>query len=148
MMSSRVRVNTATPESPRWTWIRIPSIFHSTAAGETRARAAATLLADEASISRSGRPTCRPNDRSAADAASGDAAAGRAAAATAGRDPPSRCARLTSPTGTPAARATASTITPSSAPWCSSPAISRTRKSRSPAVARPNRLVSRRPRAA
>ena len=95
-MSSSVRVKTATPAPSRWTWIRIPSIFHSTAAGETRSKAAATLLADAASIGRSGRPTRRPNDRSAADAAPGDAAAGRAAAATAGRDPPSRCARLTS----------------------------------------------------
>src|SRR5947207_7563590 len=68
-MLSRVRVKMATPDSSRWTWIRIPSIFHSTAAGETRAKAAATLLADEASMGRSGRPTCRPNDRNAADAA-------------------------------------------------------------------------------
>ena len=90
--------------------------------------AAAMLLADEASMSRSGRPTCRPNERSAADAAlaAGVGTAGvvtapgsgaaSAAAATACSDPPSRCARLTSSAGTPAARATASIITPSSAP--------------------------------
>src|SRR5215472_15174607 len=65
VMSSRVRVNTATPESSRWTWTRIPSIFHSTAADETRAKAAATLLADEASIGHSGQGSAqqvRPPD--------------------------------------------------------------------------------------
>src|SRR5207245_11622432 len=59
----------ATGDPSRGTWMRIPSIFHWTAAGETRAKAAATLLADEASMGRSGRPTCKPNDRNAADAA-------------------------------------------------------------------------------
>ena len=38
-MSSSVRVNTLTSPPCRWTWIRIPSIFHSAAAGDSRSKA-------------------------------------------------------------------------------------------------------------
>ena len=49
----------------------MPSIFHSAAAGDSRSNADATLGADAASIGRSGRPTCKPTERSAAEAADG-----------------------------------------------------------------------------
>ena len=65
VMSSRVRVKTATSAPSRCTWIRIPSIFHSTAAGETRSKAA---------------PRCSP-PRPRASAAAGARPAGRTIAA-------------------------------------------------------------------
>src|ERR1039457_4985275 len=83
----------------------MPSIFHSAAAGESRSNAAAMLGADAASIGRSGLPTCKLTERSAAMAAAGSELAS-AAAATAGSDPPSKYARRTSSVGTPAALAT------------------------------------------
>ena len=98
-MSSSVRVNTLTSPPRRWTWIRIPSIFHSAAATDSRSNAEATLDADAASIGRSGLPTCKPTERSAAEAAAGPAPAS-AISATPGSDPPSRKARRTSSVGT------------------------------------------------
>ena len=71
VMSSSVRVHTPTWSPRRCTWIRTPSIFHSTAAGDTLPRAAATSGADAASIGRVGRPTRRVTARSAAAARSG-----------------------------------------------------------------------------
>ena len=41
VMSSSVRVNTLTSGPSRCTWTRMPSIFHSTAAGDIRSKAAA-----------------------------------------------------------------------------------------------------------
>ena len=63
VMSSRVRVNTATSVPSRWTWMRWPSSFHSTAASPTRSMAASMLGAVEASIGWR-RPTSRRNWRS------------------------------------------------------------------------------------
>ena len=94
----------------------MPSSFHSTAAGPPiLARASSMLVALEASIGRTGRPTSRPN------AASASLPPTRAAAATVPSEPRSITARRTSATGTEAAGATASVMTPSSAPWRSSP---------------------------
>ena len=57
VMSSSVRVNTATSAPWRWIWIRAPSSFHSIAAVPSRSSAAVTLSAVWASIGCSGRPT-------------------------------------------------------------------------------------------
>ena len=62
----------------------MPSTFHSTAAGEIRSSAAATVGADAASIGRTGRPTWSATARRAPDAACGlPPVPGRAAAAAA-----------------------------------------------------------------
>ena len=91
-------------------WTRIPSIFHSTAAGLIRARASSIVAALEASIGPIGRPTCSPNFPSPA------LPSARAVSATAPMEPDSIRARRTAAPGTWAARAIASAITPSSAP--------------------------------
>ncbi len=134
VISSRVLVKTATSFPDRCTWIRMPSIFHSRAAGVIRSRAAATVGAAAASIGRTGRPTWSVTAASAAPAASGPAALSAATAAAAS-EPPTCAARRTTTALTPAAEATASVMTPASAPWRRSPAISRTRNSRSASVA-------------
>ena len=90
------------------------------------------LVALEASIGRTGRPTSRPNSASA------PLPPARAAAATAPSEPRSITARRTWFTGTEAARATASVMTPSSAPWRSSPESSPNRNRCSSSVARLN----------
>ncbi len=133
VMSSSVRVNRRTFPSDKCAWILMPSSFHSTAAAPpTLARASSMLVALEASIGRTGRPTSRPNARSAALPPLS------AAAATTPSEPRSIMARRISATGTEAARATASVMTPSSAPWRSSPESKPTRNRCSSSVARPN----------
>jgi len=116
VISSRLRVNTATSSPERCTWIRIPSSFTSTTAGTpVVASASATLDALCASIGASGRPTCSAN------AASALAPPVSAATATVFRSPASSSARRTAASSTPAALATASTSSPACAPWRSSP---------------------------
>jgi hypothetical protein len=137
VMSSSVRVNSRTSPPDRCAWILMPSSFHSTAhstgaAPPILARASEMLVALEASIGRTGRPTSRPN------AVSAPLPPARAAAATAPSEPRSITARRTWFTGTEAARATASVMTPSSAPWRSSPESRPYRKRCSSSVARPN----------
>ncbi len=146
VMSSSVRVNRRTFPSDRCAWILMPSSFHSTAhstapstapsscgaAPPILARASSMLVALEASIGRTGRPTSRPNSASA------PLPPARAAAATAPSEPRSITARRTWFTGTEAARATASVMTPSSAPWRSSPESRPNRNRCSSSVARPN----------
>ena len=139
VISSSVRVNRRTVPPDRWAWILMPSSFHSTADAApgtpwppVLARASSMLVAVEASIGRTGRPTSRPNARSAA------LPPASAAAATAPSEPRSIMARRTSATGTAAARATASVMTPSSAPWRSSPESRPNRNRCSSSVARPN----------
>ena len=137
VMSSSVRVNRRTFPSARCAWILMPSSFHSTAHSTgatppTLASASEIVVALEASIGRTGRPTSRPN------AASAPLPPASAAAATAASEPRSTTARRTSATGTEAARATASVMTPSSAPWRSSPESRPYRNRCSSSVARPN----------
>jgi len=145
VMSSSVRVNRRTFPPDRCAWILMPSSFHSTAHSTAHsaahstgavppilARASSMLVALEASIGRTGRPTSRPNSVSA------PLPPARAAAATTPSEPRSITARRTWFTGTEAARATASVMTPSSAPWCSSPESRPNRNRCSSSVARPN----------
>ena len=135
-MSSSERLKTATSLPSRWTWTRIPSSFHSTAAGLSFSIASVMSAAGEASIGRTGRPTWSRN------APSASAPPASAAWATAPRSPRSISARRSAVAGTPAAFAAASAITPSSAPWRSSPDSSARRKRCSRSVARPNRSAS------
>ncbi len=89
VMSSSVLVNTRTRLPSRWIWILMPSIFHSSAAGEIFSSAAARLGAEAASIGRTGWPTRSVNARSAATTSSvlPSAAAPSAAFATSASDP-------------------------------------------------------------
>ena len=130
MTLSSVRVKMPTESPSRWTWIRAPSSFHSTAAGPVLAKAASTSGAVWASIGAIGRPT---SSRNAANASSPSPSA---ASATAPRSPRSISARRTAATGTPAAFATASPTTAASAPWRMSPSTSARRNACSEAVAR------------
>ena len=66
VMSSSVLVNTRTCSPSRWIWILMPSIFHSSAAGEIFSRAASRLGAEAASMGRTGWPTRSVKARSAA----------------------------------------------------------------------------------
>ena len=62
VMSSRLRVKTRTSSPRRWTWMRTPSSFHSTAAGPSLRRAPRRRRRPgEASIGCSGRPTSSRN---------------------------------------------------------------------------------------
>ncbi len=135
VMSSRVRVNTHTSSPARCSWTRMPSSFHSNAAGPTGevcARALATSGADWASIGRIGRPT------SSATARRLSTPSRSAAAAIGGNAPRSMNARRTSASGTSAAAAIASTMTPSCAPCRNSPPASAIRNARSGSVAAAN----------
>ena len=134
VMSSSVLVNSRMLPSPAMcAWTRMPSSFHSTAAGPPILASASSMDGSlAASIGFSGCPTSSPNPASAGLPPLS------AAPATAGSDPRSITARRTCATGTSAARATASVITPSSAPWRSSPDSSRTRKYCSLSVAAPS----------
>ena len=128
--SFRLRVQIRTSWPRRWTWMRIPSSFHST---EQRPRSATTEAASsavEASMGRIGRKTWKPT------ASSPGPPSVRAMPAVSPRSPTSIRARRTEADETPAARATASTTTPSLAPWRSSPTSSRLTKSASPTEAR------------
>ena len=151
VMSSRVLVNTRTRCPDRCSCTRMPSIFHSSAAGHIRSSAALMLGAEAASMGRTGCPTRSVNARSALITSSwlpSPRAAASAVLATSGSDPRSWCARRTSATGTPAALATASAITPSSAPCRRSPASNLNRNCRSLSPARPISSASRTRRAA
>ena len=116
VMSSRLRVAICTSSPRRWTWIRMPSSFTSTATGRpgpppALAIAAATSAALEASIGSTGRPTSRPTPASASSPPV-------MAATTIGTVPPaSIAARRTAVSFTPEAAATASCTRASSAPW-------------------------------
>ncbi len=129
-----MKIRTSSPS--RWTWIRAPSSFHSTAAGPVLASADSTSGAVEASIGAIGRPTSSRN------AASAGSPSPSAAEATAPRSPRSISARRTAATGTSAAFATASPTTAVSAPWRRSPRIKARRKPCSDAVARESSAVS------
>ncbi len=118
-MSSSVRVKTRTSAPDRCTWIRMPSIFHSTAAGEIRSSAAASVGAVAASIGLE-----RPSDLQGDGlqrplGGRGVVRRARPARRTAAwaSEPPTWWARRTSRPGTPAAAAMASVMTPPSAPW-------------------------------
>ncbi len=131
--SRRVRVQTRTAAPSRCTWIRAPSSLNSTLTSAPRsARAPSRVSAGEASIGRTGTPTC--ND-TASRASWPPVSASRAVR---GSCPESMKARRTEAAGICAAAAMASSITPSSAPWRSSPVSSRRRKACSSAVAAPN----------
>ncbi len=129
VMSSSVRVKTRTSSPSRCTCTRIPSSFHSTAAGLIFASASATSVAVEASIGCTGRPTSSRNDDSAASPCCSTAVA------TGGSAPQSIAARRSAAVGTPAAFAAASATTLSSAPCRRSPPISPTSSRCSSAVA-------------
>ncbi len=134
-MSSRLRVATCTSSPRRWTWIRIPSSFTSTATWPPPAFsiAAGTSGALEASIGRTGRPTSSPTSASAS-------APPVIAATTIGTVPPaSIAARRTTVSLTPEAAAIASCTRASSAPWRTLPVRTPRSQRCSSAVARANR---------
>ena len=135
--SFRLRVHIRTESSRRWTWMRIPSSFHSTEHRPMSATAEAASSAVEASMGRSGRKIVRPT------ASSPGRPSTRAMPAVSVRSPISMRARRTAAGDTLAARATASTTTPSLAPWRNSPTSSRRTKSASAAVARLSKPSSR-----
>ena len=70
VMSSSVLLNTRTRSPSRWIWIRMPSIFHSSAAGEIFSKAASRLGAEAASMGRTGWPTRNVKARNAVMTAS------------------------------------------------------------------------------
>ena len=137
VISRSVRVQTRTSSPSRCTWMRAPSSLYSTVtSGPRPASAASSESPGEASIGRTGLPTCRVT------AASAGSPPSRARRAVSGRRPDSMKARRTTAAGTSAAAATASSITPSSAPWRSSPPSSVVRKRCSSRVAAANRPCS------
>ena len=133
-MSSRVRVAIRMSSPDRWTWIRIPSSFTSTASSPPPALASAASRSGalDASIGSTGRPTSSPNP---ANASSPPVSA---ATATAVVEPASIAARRTDASGTEAAAATASWTRASRAPCRTAPVTAPRSHVCSSAVARPN----------
>ena len=119
----------------RWTWIRIPSSFHSTEARSKLSTASAGLAAVEASIGKIGRNSSKPTSRSPSSPSV------IAISAVRERSPESIRARRAITPDTPAAFAIASIISPASAPCLSPPVKSRLTKSASSSVARPSSSV-------
>ena len=134
--SSSDREKTATSSPSRWTWMRAPSSFQSTAPSPTFSMASPSEAPGDASIGLSGRPTWSRKCSSPASPSRS------AASATTRGSPQSMVARSTAVRGMPVAAATASAITPASAPWRRSPATSPRRKACSGAVAWANRAVT------
>ena len=133
-MISSDRVATITCSSHRWTWMRIPSSLVSieTEPPPAFAIAASTVVALEASIGSTGRPTSSTNSASAASPPVS------AAVDTATVEPAIMAARRTAARGTPPAAASPSWTSESSAPCRTSPVTMPRSQGCSSAVARAN----------